>query len=93
MSRATRTAWVTSSSMPSFLAALMGTIRAAGGAYLERVELFDVYKGSPIPAGKKSAAFSLSLRAQDQTLTDAHAEETMAAILSALEREHGAVIR
>ncbi len=75
------------------VAALMGTIHAAGGAYLERVELFDVYKGSPIPAGKKSAAFSLSLRAQDQTLTDAHAEETMAAILFALEREHGAVIR
>ena len=72
---------------------LEDTITAAGGRYLESVELFDVYKGAPIPDGRKSVAFSLTLRAADQTLTEEHASETVSAILEALERKHGAVIR
>ncbi len=75
------------------VAALADTIQAAGGQYLESVSLFDIYRGQPIPADKKSVAFSLKLRAPDQTLTDAHAEETMTAILTALEKTHSAVIR
>ena len=43
--------------------------------------------------GQKSVTFALTLRAQDQTLTVEHAEETMQAILGALECELGAVIR
>ena len=41
----------------------------------------------------KSVAFSLTLRADDQTLTDEHAEETMKAVLEALERDFGAAMR
>ena len=37
-------------------------IRKAGGALLGKVELFDVYRGQPIPEGKKSLAFSLQFR-------------------------------
>ena len=68
-------------------------IRHAGGEYLESVEVFDVYKGANIPEGKKSISFALALRAGDQTLTDDHADEAVAAILGALAREYGAVIR
>ena len=68
-------------------------IRRAGGEYLESVEVFDVYKGVNIPEGKKSVSFALALRAGDQTLTDDHADEAVAAILGALAREYGAVIR
>ena len=68
-------------------------IRRAGGEYLESVEVFDVYKGVNIPEGKKSISFALALRAGDQTLTDDHADEAVAAILDALAREYGAVIR
>ena len=68
-------------------------IRRAGGEYLESVEVFDVYKGVNIPEGKKSVSFALALRAGDQTLTDDHADEAVAAILDALAREYGAVIR
>ncbi len=75
------------------VAALTDTITAAGGQYLEAVKLFDVYTGAPIPAGHKSVAFSLTLRAADQTLTEEHAAETMSAILAALAKEHNAVIR
>ena len=75
------------------VADLSDTIRAAGGKYLESVTLFDVYTGSPIPEGCKSVAFSLTLRAADQTLTEEHAAETMSAILTALAEKHGATIR
>ena len=68
-------------------------IRANGGAYLEDVRFVGVYRGMPIPPTFKSVTFALTLRAKDQTLTVEHAEETMQAILSALERSHGAVIR
>ena len=75
------------------VADLEDTITLAGGEYLERVELFDVYTGAPIPPGFKSAAFSLTLRAPDQTLTEEHAAATVSGILSALAERHGAVIR
>ena len=75
------------------VAALVATIQAAGKPYLEKVELFDVYTGAPIPDGCKSVAFSLTLRAADQTLTEEHTAETMNAILAALAAEHGASIR
>ncbi len=68
-------------------------IKRAGGEYLESVEVFDVYKGANIPEGKKSVTFSLAIRSDEQTLTDSHAEEAVAAILSALEKEYGAVMR
>ena len=37
---------------------------------IESVRLFDVYEGDQLPAGKKSLAFALRLRAPDRTLTD-----------------------
>ena len=75
------------------VARLSQCILAAGGQYLKGCELFDVYTGAPIPAGYKSVAFSLTLRADDQTLTDDHAEETMQSVLKALEETFHATIR
>ncbi len=42
---------------------------------LERVELFDIFRGGSIPTGKKSLAYSLTFRAADRTLTDAEVNE------------------
>jgi phenylalanyl-tRNA synthetase beta chain len=42
---------------------------------LERVELFDIFRGGSIPTGKKSMAYSLTFRAADRTLTDAEAND------------------
>ena len=75
------------------VAELAATIRSAGGLYLESCRLFDIYKGEHIAAGFKSVAFSLTLRAKDQTLTDEHADQTVSAILEALKTQHGAVMR
>ena len=53
---------------------------------LEKVELFDVYQGAQIPAGKKSVAYSVWLRSAEGTLTDAQIEETSAKIIAKLEK-------
>ena len=58
-----------------------------------KIELFDIYTGTPIPAGKKSAAFSLAFRADDRTLTDQEADAAVQSALALLERELGAVLR
>ena len=68
-------------------------IMANGGEYLKGCTLFDVYTGHHIADGKKSVAFSLTMRAEDQTLTDDHAEETVKSVLTALEKQYGAVMR
>ena len=68
-------------------------IRKAEKNVLRGVKLFDVYTGIGIPEGKKSVAFSLTLRSDDGTLTDDHAEEAVRAVLDALRENFGAVIR
>ena len=67
-------------------------IQKAAGPILERVSLFDVYKGQQVPDGKKSVAWSLSFRAPDRTLTDEETDGAMKKVLKALD-EMGAVLR
>ena len=45
-------------------------IEQRGGKILEGYQLFDIYEGEQIPAGKKSVAFNLTLRSKEETLTD-----------------------
>ncbi|MEG1869919.1 MAG: phenylalanine--tRNA ligase subunit beta, partial [Oscillospiraceae bacterium] len=67
-------------------------IKKATGDIFEKVELFDVYRGAQIEAGKKSVAFNITLRAADRTLTDTEADKAMERILAAA-AELGAKIR
>ena len=60
-------------------------ISAGAGRLLEKIELFDVYTGSQIPEGKKSVAYSVWLRSNDSTLTEAQIEEVNAKIIKKLE--------
>jgi len=69
------------------------SIKKAGGRLIESVELFDVYAGSHIDAGKKSLAYALRFRAEDRTLTDEEILRAMEKILSAMEKEYGAALR
>ncbi|GAC1535460.1 MAG: hypothetical protein NVS2B9_00700 [Myxococcales bacterium] len=72
----------------------LAEIRAADAAgLLESVELFDQYRGPQVPAGKKSLAFSLTLRAPDRTLTDAEADALCAAASARLKTALGADLR
>ena len=68
-------------------------ITGSAGKLLRDVKLFDIYRGTGIPDGKKSMAFSLALRADDRTLTDADSEAVMSKVLAALHEKLGAVLR
>ena len=74
-------------------ASMQAAIEKAAGTILESVKLFDVYKGKGIPEGKKSVAYSLSMRAPDRTLTDEECDKAMKNALAALEKSFGAVLR
>ena len=74
-------------------ASMQKAIEKAAGSILESVKLFDIYKGKGIPAGKKSAAYSMSMRAADRTLTDEECDSAMKKAIAALESEFGAVLR
>ena len=75
------------------VAALSDCIRTAGGKLLRSVELFDIYRGKGIASGSKSAAFRLTLRADDRTLTDADSDGVVSTVLAALEKELNAKLR
>ena len=69
------------------------TITASAGKLLRDVKLFDIYRGTGVPEGKKSMAFSLELRADDRTLTDTDSEQVVAKVLKALADKIGASLR
>ncbi len=75
------------------VAQLENCITAAGGKFLRKVSLFDIYRGKGVAEGKKSMAFSLSLRADDRTLTDEDSIGVVSKILAKLESELGVQIR
>ena len=75
------------------VAAVEQTITASAGKLLRNVKLFDIYRGTGVPEGKKSMAFSMELRADDRTLTDADSEGVMTKVLEALKEKLGATLR
>ncbi|MBQ9510687.1 MAG: phenylalanine--tRNA ligase subunit beta [Clostridia bacterium] len=69
------------------------TMRMGGVKILENITLFDVYRGSQLPTGKKSVSFSVTLRSPDHTLTVEEADKATKKILGALEHNLGVTIR
>ena len=68
-------------------------INASAGKLLRGVKLFDIYRGTGVPEGKKSMAFSLELRADDRTLTDTDSEQVVTKVLKALAEKLDATLR
>ena len=68
-------------------------IREAGGDLVEDIRLFDIYTGAQIPEGKKSVAYSLTLRSLERTLTEQEASEVLERILERLHNQLGAIRR
>jgi phenylalanyl-tRNA synthetase beta chain len=60
---------------------------------VQRATLFDVYTGPPVPAGKKSLAYSIAYQSLDHTLSDAEVNRQRRAILERLKGQVGAVLR
>jgi phenylalanyl-tRNA synthetase beta chain len=73
-------------------AALLSAIEAAGKGLVADAELFDLYRGPALPAGRKSLAYHVVLQASDRTLTEKDEQK----FLDRLERaaaEAGAELR
>jgi phenylalanyl-tRNA synthetase beta chain len=64
-----------------------------GGSIVEKIKLFDVYKGKQIPEGKKSIAYSITYRHEDKTLTDEEVSKVHDRIVRTLENKLGAELR
>ncbi|HEX4655012.1 MAG TPA: phenylalanine--tRNA ligase subunit beta [Mycobacteriales bacterium] len=74
-------------------AAVEVALRAGAGPLLEELRLFDIYTGDPIPAGKRSLAFSLRLRAPDRTLSSEESVAIRDAAVAVAAERCGAVLR
>jgi len=72
---------------------LLNGIRRANPGLVTEVKIFDLYRGNPIPAGKKSIAFRLKYQQEGKTLTDAEVNELHQRIARRLIEKHGAVLR
>jgi len=75
------------------VAQIEAAIRGMDAAWLTRVQLFDVYSGSQVGAGRRSLAFGLTFQASDRTLTDAEVNEQHARVVRELGRRFGAEVR
>ncbi len=64
-----------------------------GFSLVTEVELFDVYAGEQVPAGKKSMAYRLTFQSPDKTLTDQQVNGVQQAILKKLASGLGAALR
>lgn len=68
-------------------------VRDSERKLLREVELFDVYNGDGLEAGKKSYAISLTLQDDEKTLQDKQIEAVMAKIVANLQKQLGASLR
>ena len=84
-------AFVVAEAVPA--AAVRATLAEAGGGLLERVRLFDVYRGPGLPPGTRSLAFRLRFCALDHTLEEAELQELRARCVAAVAAAHGAELR
>ena len=69
------------------------TISKAGGKLLRNVEIFDIYEGEHVEAGKKSVALRVTYQAADHTLKEEEISTVHNAILEALAKKLKAELR
>ena len=72
---------------------MLAVIRKNGNQILEKVELFDLFKGKQIGKGKKSLAFSMIYRSPDRSLESDEVQKTHNKIADVLKDQFGAEIR
>lgn len=57
------------------------------------VELFDIYSGEKIEAGKKSVALSVNIQDDSKTLTETDIIEINKKIIKGIEQKFSAILR
>ena len=73
--------------------AVLAAVKRAGPANLESVELFDVFRGKHVPAGRKSLAYAFTYRAADKTLTDGEVNAAQDKLVAAFKEDLQATFR
>lgn len=68
-------------------------ISEEAGDLLESLSLFDVYTGTPLPAGQKNLAFSAVFRSRERTLRDEEVDDSLERIRQLLAAELNASFR
>jgi phenylalanyl-tRNA synthetase beta chain len=72
---------------------IVSWINSLAEALIEHVEVFDEYRGDPVPEDKKSLAYKISYRAEDRTLTDAEINALHQHLVSEIGKVFGAELR
>ena len=67
--------------------------RQAEKKMLKKVELFDVYEGDKLPAGKKSYAVNFILQDEEKTMGDKQIDAIMQKLITNLKKQLGAELR
>lgn len=73
--------------------AVEDAIQATGVDILDSVELFDVYRGAPLPVGRKSLAYRLTYQSLDHGLREKEVEAARNRIAARVEKETGGRLR
>ncbi|MDE6321770.1 MAG: phenylalanine--tRNA ligase subunit beta, partial [Muribaculaceae bacterium] len=68
-------------------------VREGERKMLRSIQLFDVYEGDKLPAGKKSYAIAMTLQDDERTLTDQQIDAAMQRIITSLQRRLNAELR
>ncbi len=72
---------------------VLAEVRALGEPLLVDAELFDIYRGEQLPAGRKSLAFALTYMSRERTLTDEEVDEAHSRIVEHLKERFDAELR
>jgi len=75
------------------IAEVLNKIYDTGGKIIRDVDLFDIYEGKEIPAGKKNLAFHIIYQTQDRTLSSEEIDELQNKIIKILEKNPGWTVR
>lgn len=70
-------------------AAVEATLRQGAGKLLEKLTVFDEYRGKPLAEGERSVAWRLVFRAPDRTLREEEADKALGKAVTMVEEAHG----
>lgn len=76
-----------------YVKAIEDIIKQNGGKLLEKIELFDIYRGKQVKEGFKSVAYSLTYRDLNKTLTEEEVSKAHSKVVTALEEQLSAALR
>lgn len=72
---------------------ILRAVRSADKALISHADIFDVYAGKGVEAGKKSVALSVTIQPGDKTLTDAEIQALCQKIVDGVKQQTGGVLR